>query len=327
MAVLKNENHMKYLIAMLFLLCGAQVAMAGQCRVDSGPLIDVYDNSVHIYADVQAIPGSGKIVLGGYQLECRYTPSAPTGDNSRDYWKTNLNPLVPGPKFSGYSMGLSIQNADYLPAVSGIHVATMENSGSGGSGGWVDLNTYMFLRTVGVPVHLINIRAGDLIGTMNFKQTNNTNNPPADVRVYILAKNDFNFHISTCTINGDMPIVVDFNEVDPVAIGESSVGSPIQETRNLMYSCPDPGITSAITITLNGSPASFDSNLLRTSNPDIGVGLLRAGVEVAPGTFFRSALYNSVGSDNVVFSLVRKPGRSPEAGLFAASATLIMGLP
>jgi len=323
---LKNENHMKYLIAMLFMLCGAQVSMAGQCRVNSGPLVDVYDNSVHIYANVQAIPGSGKIVLGGYQLECRYTPHGPAGESATDYWRTNLYPLVPGPKFSGYRMGLSIRNVDYLPAVSGIHVATMKNTGSGNRG-WVDLNTYMFLRTVGVPVHLINIRAGDLIGTMYFRQTNNTSNPPADVKVYILANNDFYFHISTCTINGDMPIVVDFDEVDPVTIGESPVGSPVQKTINLMYSCPDPGITSAITITLKGSPASFSSNLLRTSNPDIGVGLLRAGVGVAPEASFRSAIYNSVGSDNVMFSLVRKPGSFPAAGFFAASATLIMGLP
>ena len=324
--MLKIESHMKFLIGMLFILSGAQVAVAGQCRVNSGPLIDVFNNAVSISATVQAIPGDGKILLGGYTLECRYTPWGATGSNSTDYWKTNWNPLVPGPKFTTYRAGLSIRGVDYWPTVSGVDVATMKNYGAG-SGGWVNLNTYMFLRTVGVPSHLANIRAGDLVGTMNFRQTNNTGDPPADVKVYILARNDFYFNVSTCTINGDMPIFVDFNDVDPTAIGENSVGSSIQKTISLAYSCPDPGVTTAITITLKGSPASFNSSLLRTSNPGIGVGLLRAGLGVAPETSFGTTLSNSVGSDNVVFSLVRQPGSFPAAGLFTASATLIMGLP
>lgn len=312
---------MKYICGLFFMLL-AQVAAAGQCRVDGGPWIDVFQNSITIDVNVRAAPGTGLIVLDGYLLECRYTPSG-FPETATDYWRTNANALVPGLKFGSHKMGLRIGSNDYLvPVPAGIFVAQMSNHTYG-----VDLRTYVYLRTTGSPGSYVDIRAGDHIGTFRFKQTNNTMDPEANVEVQIRAANDLFFEPSTCTINDNMPIDVDFNQVDPTSISASPSDSPFQRVINLKYFCPDQDVSSAITITFRGAPASFSSDVLATSNPDLGVALLRGPVLVRPGRSFTTSIFQSIGSNDVTFVLIRKAGSLPVAGPFTASATLVMGVP
>ncbi len=313
---------MKYLTGMLLLLF-MQIATAGQCRVDGGDWQDVFRNSITVTVNVNETPGTGLILLDGYLLECRYTPSGFPA-SSYDRWRTNTNALVPGPKFSGHGMGLRIGRFIDVPVPvdSGFYIASMNNNSRG-----VDLDTYMYIYTIGKPGNYVDIRVGDILGTMNFRQTNNTGEPESDVAVHLQAGNDFYFQPSTCTINDNKSIDVDFDQVVPLEIGQSPANSPVQKTIRLNYSCPDPGITSAITITFKGRGALFNSNFLTMSNPNLGTGLLRKGVLVRPGSSFATSIANSVGADDVTFSLIRKTGSFPAAGPFTGSATLIMGVP
>lgn len=313
---------MNYMIGLLLLLL-MHAASASQCRVNGGGWQDVTYNSLSINVPVQAHPGSGRILLDGYLMECRYTPDGFPA-SFRDYWHTYNNALVPGPKFVAYRMGLRIKDTDYPAPVGGrISIATMPNNGRG-----VDLRTYMYIVNQGSPGTPIDIRKGDLLGTLVLKQTNNTGNPVEPVvNVFLYADSTLIIEPSTCTINNNQPIEVNFNNVDRTRIGESVSSTPIRVDKRLDYRCPDAGITLPITITFKGLPASFSTGVLGMNNPNLGAGLLRAGTQVAPGGSYRTNIYNSSGSDTVTFALIRKPGSTPATGAFSGSATLVMGVP
>lgn len=263
-------------------------------------------------------------MLDGYLLECRYTPGS-AGDlpGNTDYWYLINGGLTPGAKFSNYDVGLRIHGVDYpVPVNNSMLIAVMQNNREG-----VDLKVYMYVNTKGVPGKPIDIRSGDTLGVLNFYQDTTTGDPPTTVKVYIEAGNDLFFEPSTCTINNNVQLDVDFMDVGPTAMGTSPSSSAIKQDKTLLYSCPDPDIDATITMTFKGTTASFNSNLLATSNPDIGVALLRSGAVVRPESFFTTSITNSVGSDVVTFALVRKTGSFPAAGAFTGSATLIMGVP
>ena len=313
----------KYL-AGLFLWVLAQTSSAGQCYFDgawrnttSGGLATV------VTVNAAVMPGSGLVMLDGYTLYCRYTPTPSLPSSNRDYWHTDINPLTPGPNFGLYRVGLRINNVFYDTPTSGLFITSMVNGDLNGR----DLATHMFVRTVGVPGKYIDIRVGDVLGTLNLVQTNNYDGSLTRLKIEFRSGNDLFFEPSTCTINNNNLIEVDFVDVDPGVIGESPSGSSVQKTISLNYACPDPNIDSAITITLLGSGALFNSNVLATSKSDLGVALLKDGAVVRPGGAFVSSITNSVGADNVTFALVRSPGVLPDAGPFSGSATLVMGVP
>lgn len=315
---------MKYVIGLLILLVG-HTALAGQCRVDGGDWMDVtYGYPVGIHVPVHVTPGVGLIRLDGYRLECRYTPDPLLPSTARDYWHTWNGGLLPGPKFGSYRMGLSINGADHsTPVSSGLRVATMVNNGIG-----EDLRTYIYIYTKGAPSPPIDVRKGDLLGSIILKQTNNTGNPLKPVvTVNIHANNSLIVEPSMCTINGNNPLDINFNQVDVTTIGDNPTSTTIRKDVRLNYKCPDAGITLPITITLKGQPAIFNLGTLRTSNALLGVGLLRKGVLVGPDKSFTTSISNSVGGDDVTFALIRKPGTTPAAGPFTGSGTLVMGVP
>ena len=313
----------KYL-AGLFLLMLMQTSNAGQCLIRGGWLnISTSGTTSYITVNVAAVPGSGYVLLEGYTLYCRFTPNSSMSSSARDYWRTDINPIIPGPKFGSYPIGLRINNVFYNTPTSGLLIASMANQELSGR----DLATYMFIRTVGVPGSYIDIRAGDVLGTLRLVQTNNYDSTSPRLSIQFRAGNNLFFEPSTCTINNNNPIEVDFMDVDPNVIGESPGGSPVKKTLSLNYACPDPNINSAITITLRGSGALFNSQILATSNPGLGVALLKGGAVVRPGGYFLSSITNSVGADNVTFALVRNSGALPGSGVFTGSATLVMGVP
>ena len=313
----------KYL-AGLFLWVLAQTSSAGQCAIDGvWENISTTGTTTVITVNVTAVPGSGFVLLDGYTLYCRFTPTSSLPWSARDYWRTDTNPIIPGPKFGLHRMGLRINNVFHDTATSGLLIASMGNNEPGGR----DLVTYMYIKTVGVPGNYIDVRAGDVLGILSLVQTNNFDASSPRLKIEFRAGNDLFFEPSTCTINNDNLIEVEFVDVDPGAIGENPIGSSVQKTIGLNYACPDPNIDSAITITLLGSGASFNSNVLATSKSDLGVALLKDGAVVRPGGAFVSSITNSVGADNVTFALVRSPGVLPDAGPFSGSATLVMGVP
>lgn len=284
---------------------------------------------MHISVPIQKVPGSQRILLTGYNLYCAFSPDYSLPVSARDYWHTASNAITPGYKLSGYNVGINVNGSDYnAPVGAGIPIATMFNFRPGGDMPSVDLRTYMFISTRGSPGSPVNIRAGDNLGVLHLSQTNNTGKPPVPhVYIYLNAANDLIVEPSTCTINNNQPIEVNFNQVNQSLIGESPVSTPVNKTVTLNYRCPTPGITMPIKITLKGYPAAFNSNVLSMSNTNLATGMLRNGVLIGPERSFNTNIYNSTGADDVVFALIRKPGSLPATGAFSGSATLVMGLP
>lgn len=314
---------MKLLLGIFFILI-MQHAKAGQCRVNGGQWVHVDRSSITIDVAVKATPGTGIIRLDGYSLQCRYTPDSNAPYWSTDYWHTVNNALTPGPKFSRYKTGLTIHNANYpVPVRAGIGISSMSNNGIG-----IDLKTFMYINTQGTPGNPVDIRKGDRLGTLLLKQTNNTGSPtPPPFNVYLNAANSLVVEPSTCTINGNNPVSINFKQVDQFRIGENVQTTPFKETVRLNYRCPDPNINMPITITFKGTSTAFNSNLLAISNLTLGAGLTRNGVQVGVNKSFLTHIVNSSGGDDVAFSLVRQPGSLPAAGAFSGSGVLVMGVP
>ncbi|MFJ7883530.1 fimbrial protein [Pseudomonas sp. NPDC096917] len=308
---------MKY-IAGLFVLLFIHAVSASQCRVNGGKWESVAGGWFPLTVPLIPNPSSGRIDLDGYRMECRYTPeSGPVA--RKDVLSTRNNGLY-APSLGNYTVGLRIGGVDRPVPVGTVHLATMFNNGK-----THDLNTYMYILTRGSPGKPINIRAGDEIATLQLFQKGSHSDHPVDV--ILIAGNDLITEPSTCTINNNQPIDVNFNQVDRTLIGESVNSTPIRANIRLNYSCPDPGLTLPITITLKGASAGFDSGVLNMSNPNLGTGLLRAGVQVRPQGTFHTNIYNSSGGDDVTFALTRRPGSTPATGAFSGSATLVMGVP
>ena len=141
------------------------------------------------------------------------------------------------------------------------------------------------------------------------------------------AANNFSISPSTCTINNNNPIEVNFGNVHQREIGTDPLTTPIRSNRRLSYSCPNGGITTPITITYKGTPSSFDTRLLVMTNPDVGTALVRAGSAVQVNGSFLTQITNSVGGDDVTFSLVRRANALPAAGPITGSGVLVMGVP
>lgn len=314
---------MNYVLGLLVVLFSHAI-IAGQCRVNGGPWLHVDKSSISINIPIKATPGADSIRLDGYHLECRYTPDGNSSGNATDYWHTVDNALVPGHKFVAYKPGLSINGNRYsVPVKRGIHIVSLKNNGVG-----IDLKTFMYLSTQGGPGNPISIHKGDLLGTVYLKQTNNTGAPlPPTFRVYLYAANSLIIEPSTCTINANKAIDVNFDNVDPALLGESASSSPVIKGLRLNYSCPDSGVSMPVTITLKGAGAVFNSGLLAMSHMQLGTGLLRGGVLIGPGSSFLTRITNSAGSDDVTFVLVRQPRSFPAPGPFTGSGTLVMGVP
>lgn len=141
------------------------------------------------------------------------------------------------------------------------------------------------------------------------------------------AANNFSISPSTCTINNNNPIDINFGNVHQRAIGTDPLTTSIRSDRRLTYSCPDGGISTPITISYKGTPSSFNTHLLTMTNPDIGTALVRAGSAVQVNGSFLTRITNSVGGDDVTFTLVRRAGSLPAAGPISGSGVLVMGVP
>jgi minor fimbrial subunit len=230
---------------------------------------------------------------------------------------------VPGPKFTSQGTGLRI-NGSYqnTPVPNGIRTTTMPNNGIGVP---VDVTPYILVRNN--PANPIDVRLGDVLGRLNLDQTNNYNSGSSTLALTYTAANNFSISPSTCTINNNNPIEINFGTVNQRAIGTDPLTTSIVSNRRLTYSCPDGGINTPITITYKGTRSAFDARLLTMSNPDVGTAMVRAGTAVPVNGSFLTRITNSVGGDDVTFSLVRRNGSLPAAGAISGSGVLVMGVP
>lgn len=314
---------------MLCVLMGATAtANAADCRVNGGGWQYVGPGgTLNLQVPVTVVLDSDgtRILLQGARLECRFTPGQVQPERT-DFWGTNALaglPWTPGPKFVGQGTGLRINGGNYnTPVPYGIHVASMVNNGVG-----VPVNVTPFILVRNNPTNPIDVRIGDNLGVLRLRVTNNYDSTSATLQLTYTAANNFSISPSTCTINNNNPIVIDFGNVHQRTIGTDPLTTTIVSNRRLTYSCPVGGITTPITITYKGTASGFDTRLLRMSNPDVGTALVRGGSAVTVNGSFLTQITNSVGGDDVRFSLVRRAGSLPAAGPITGSGVLVMGVP
>ncbi len=315
---------------MLLALAGITTTVkAADCRVNGGNWQRVSIGgtlNLQVPVNVRLEVNEPRILLSGVRIECRFEPDSYTPDGRQDYWATGtrIGPAwSPGPKFVNQTTGLRINGSYWnTPIQAGIRIATMPNNTSPIP---IDVIPYILIRNN--PTNPIDIRIGDTLGVLRLDQTNNYDAFSTSLQLTYIANNDFTISPSSCTINNNQPIEINFGNVHQRAIGTDPVSTTVRTDRTLTYRCPDPGITTPITITYKGTPSSFNANALVMSNPNVGTALVRQGAAVRVNGSFLTRITNSSGSDVVTFALVKQAGSLPVEGPLNGSGVLVMGVP
>lgn len=323
----QRENTMKRLhgaAGLLIFMGTISNALAVDCRVNGGNW-QTGNPNLRVPVMVTLSSDRQRIMMEGARLECMYSPGQGPAWGE-DYWATGNasgTPWTPGPLFGNERAGLRI-NGSFLnnPVPSGIRVATMPNNRVVYP---INITPYILMRNS--PSNPINVVANDLLGMLRISSSNNWDNTRPQVTVTYIAANNFTVSPSTCTINNNNPIEINFGDVPQRALGSDPLTTPIRVNRRLNYSCPDGGIDSPITITYKGIQSSFDNRLLMMTNPNVGTAMVRGGAAVRVNGSFLTRITNSVGGDDVTFSLVRRAGSLPATGATSGSGVLVMGVP
>ncbi|WP_025858660.1 fimbrial protein [Pseudomonas sp. CHM02] len=314
-----------YGAVVLVALMGVTVtAQAVDCRVNGGPWQNGNPN-LQVPVTVTLSADRTRIMMEGARLECRFTYSGGPAWHE-DYWASGNaagSAWTPGPKFAGERSGLRINGAFYnTPVPAGIRIVTVPNNGV-----FYPINVTPYILVRNYPANPIDVRIGDNLGLLRLTSSNNYDATRPQLTVTYTAANNFTISPSTCTINNNNPIVINFGNVHQRAIGTDPLTTTIRRDQRLNYSCPDGGINTPITITYKGTRSSFDSRLLVMSNPDVGTAMVRAGSAVQVNGSFLTRITNSGGGDDVTFTLVRRAGSLPAAGPISGSGVLVMGVP
>ncbi|WP_248749322.1 fimbrial protein [Pseudomonas sp. MWU15-20650] len=311
-------------LVLLVLAAMTTTAHAVDCRVNGGPWQNGNPN-LQVPVTVTLSADRSRIMLEGARLECRFTYSGGPGWHA-DFWASGSaagTAWTPGPKFVREGTGLRINGAYYnTPVPSGIGIATIPNNGTFYP---INVTPYILLRNY--PSNPFDVRIGDNLGLLRLTSSNNYDGTRPQLTVTYTAANNFTVSPSTCTINNNNPIEINFGNVHQRGIGTDPLTSPIVSNRRLTYSCPDGGINTPITITYKGTRSGFDSRLLLMTNADVGTALVRNGAAVPVNGSFLTRITNSTGADDVTFSLVRRAGSLPAAGPISGSGVLVMGVP
>ena len=318
---------MKYLMGLLFLLL-MQAVSATECRLNGGNWVNPERHGFNAYVNLVPNLAAAKVFLDGYTFECRHglQTTFPFDPYEQVLTDPDTMMLYPQPGYFAEG-GLNVTGTYYpTPVRAGIVLSVQRNEPL------VSVLGRPYLNIVRAPGRYVRISSGALVATVRLRVRTYLNgstlrNFVTFVNVY--ARHSLNLNPSTCAINNNAPINVDFGSVDPLAVGTNPLATPNNKNFVLIYSCPDAGISSPIKITLMGSASSFFSGGLVMSNPDLATVMYRTSTRalVPPGGSFAGTITNSSGRDGVTFALIRKPGSLPAAGPFTGSATLIMGLP
>lgn len=310
---------------LLVLTAVTTTAQAVDCRVNGGAW-QTGNPNLQVPVTVLLASDRTRILLEGARLECRFSPGRQSPSWWVDFWATGNtggSAWTPGPKFNGERTGLRINEAfQNTPVPNGIRAATMPDDLRSYP---INITPYILMRSD--PSNPISVRAGDNLGLLRLTSSNNYDATRPQLTVTYTAANNFEVSPSTCTINNNNPINIDFGNVHQRAMGSDPLTTTIRTDRRLTYTCPDPGITTPITITYRGTSTAFDSRLLMMTNPDVGTALVRAGSAVQVNASFLTRITNSVGGDDVTFSLVRRAGSLPTPGAISGSGVLVMGVP
>lgn len=308
-------------IALFCLSTISSIAFGAECRVN-GTVVEVAPYTYDVRTTIRSSPDKTKILLDGYSLQCRWFGSG--SPSMVDYWDTTSSSLILGAGLAGEQGGLNINGVDYnMPIPAGIRIATIPFSGTP----WVNINAFPYVLLRRAPVNPIYIYAGDRVAELRIEQSNNYAGDRNVFYYRLIAQNNFSVQPSACSINDDQPLDVDFGTINASDIGESVTTTAQKVIKTITYRCPDPGISVPITVTFSGTGSSFNPRLIRMSNSNLAVGLLKDGKVVNANSAYSSNIINSSGRDDVTFALVKATGSNPVAGNSSGSAVLILGVP
>ena len=312
---------MRYL-AGLMLLVLAHTVSAIECRVNNSTWRDVTVYGFRVSVDVVYNAELNKIWLENYTMDCRHNSAYSSNPTLSVFPSASGNGVV---LYDGLKGGLRVGDTNYsIPVPHGILLAVVRKEPYRSVQGrpYIDIPT--------APGSYINIKAGAQLGQLNFTMffSNDYGSKFVTAFVEVRARNALNLSPSTCTINNNNPINIDFGSIDPLAAsGDIPEGTPYRRTVVLDYSCPDAGINSPIDIKFLGTPSTFNPRALATSNPDLATAMIHFSSLVPPGGSFSTNITNSSGKNTMLFTLFRRTGSLPKAGPFDASATLVLSPP
>ena len=318
---------MKYLTGFVLLLL-MQNVFAAHCQVDGGPWVDMKTSPLDVHVDLRLDKDAGKVTMSGYSVRCMHDFPGWYPDSNKQYFSTVASGLILGPTVMDYGSGMDILGALLpWPVSAGRYLALHDRLTP-----VVDLPVKVYFDIPTAPGKYIKIKPGAFLAVVLLFVTYNFDSPqyPAyRMRINLIARNGVDSSPSTCVINNNLPINIDFGSVDAVAIGTSIFNTPYKKDFRLRYSCDGPSVNSPITVKWQATPSAFHTHAIATSKQDAGVILFRpdSSALVGPGGEIRSTITNSSGSTEVSFALVKKPDTFPDAGPFTASGTLTLMLP
>ncbi|MFI8416093.1 fimbrial protein [Serratia sp. NPDC078593] len=244
-----------------------------------------------------------------------------------DYLKTASPALAMNNAIFGtIGSGMTINGRDYnSPVPSNVSVLTLTNLNSQS----VAIRVFIVLNKS--PTTDIKINKGDVIGQINFSQTNDRPNCPScgPYRWRLIADNDAYFVTTSCTINNGQQINVNFNQIRQDYLTTTTNNAQIKQDKALTYHCDDLSATQDILIRLVSDSTRFSSNYIKTTNANVGVAMMYKGAVVKPNDTFRTRIDNGIGSDTITFVPVKNnvPYTNITTGPLSGSATLIFSAP
>lgn len=230
--------------------------------------------------------------------------------------------------FRNVQAGVSIDNQDYaLPGVPRVAVQTLTHLQSG------LIPIRLYINVVPYPTPDITIKRGDVIGQINFDQRNDR--PDCDIKCgpykwRLIAANDAYFVTTSCTINNGQQINVDFGQIRQDLLSDSPTSTAFKQDKSLTYNCDDTTKSMDMAVRLVSDASAFSTDLIKTTNNDVGVAMIYKGNVVKPNHTFSSKIINGVGNDNLSFVPVKNGTvkyQNIATGDLTGSATLIFSAP
>lgn len=306
-------------VALIFLLMGE--AKAFTCRTSDGGIIPAggsatpVDVRVHIGPDLV----EGKNVISNVsQVTCK---------NDISSWTDYLTLASVFTIYSGYKYGVTINGVDYELTSPMVGVRVLEVTGLK----TLPLPMQIYIRLEKNPVRDLKIKKGDLIAILNFNQTNNQPGCPlcGSYRWNLIADNDAYFTATSCTINGAKQMNIDFGLISQDNFTQSVSNAMVKKEQNITYHCDDATATQDILIRLVGNVSGFSSEVIGTTNANVGIAMVYKDKIVKPNETFKSKITNGIGSDTLTFVPIKNNVSSEKiaTGNFSGSATLVFSAP
>jgi type 1 fimbria pilin len=309
----------------LYSLVLAGNANAFTCKTSDGGIIPPGGSATPVDVRVKIGP---ELAYGKNEV---VNVSQVTCSNSVASWRDFLKTDSPGLEmntaiFGTIANGATIHGADHnSPVPEGISVLNLTALETG----TVEIRAYIILNRS--PSSDIRVRKGDVIGQINFHQTNDQPGCP-NCGVYrwrLIADNDAYFVTTSCSINNGQQLNVEFDQIRQDFLTPSVNGARIKQDKELNYQCDDQSATQDVLIRLVSDASGFSDDAIKTSNADVGVAMVHDGVVVKPNDTFRTHIINGLGDDTITFVPVKNnvPYTSITTGALSGSATLIFSAP